>query len=255
MIPYIELHRIMVGPIPIQVWGLFVAAGIPLATLLMARLATSRGIPKSFVYDLAAIVVVAALIGARLGHIIFYEPAYFIARPGEIVALWHGGLSSFGGFVAGAAAGLWYIRKQKADVRVVCDLLLTALPLGWMVGRIGCFLIHDHPGRLTQSWWGVQYPGGSRFDLGLFESLIGALLFLVAVFVLGRYGKRLPGLTAAVVLAGYAVLRFATDFLRATDIVGADVRWWGLTPAQYGCMALFAWAMWFFVQTFQKKQS
>lgn len=253
MIPYIELHRIMVGPIPIQVWGLFVALGMLLAVLLAAHLATSRGISRMFVYDAAALVVVAALVGARLGHVLLYEPAYFIAYPLEIFALWHGGLSSFGGFVGGAAAGLWYIQKHKADLRVVSDLFLTALPLGWMVGRIGCFLIHDHPGTLTHSWLAVQYPGGSRFDLGLIESLIGALLFLVAMVVLNQYGKRRPGLTAAVVLIGYALLRFATDFLRATDIVGADVRWWGLTPAQYGCLCLLLGGLVLFTRSIHKK--
>lgn len=254
MIPYIELHRIMVGPIPIQVWGLFVAMGMVLAVLLAAHLASKRGISRPFVYDAAAVVVVAALVGARLGHVAFYEPSYFIAHPLEVFALWRGGLSSFGGFVGGAVAGLWYIRKKKADVRVVCDLLLTALPLGWMVGRIGCFLIHDHPGTLTHSWLAVRYPGGTRFDLGLIESLIGAFLLAVALMVLRQYGKRFPGLTGAVVLVGYGVLRFATDFLRATDVVQSDVRWWALTPAQYGCVFLVLGGLVLFTRSIRKKK-
>ena len=116
---------------------------------------------------------------------------------------------------------------------------LAALPLGWFIGRIGCFLIHDHPGTLTNSPFGVQFPDGARFDLGMIDGLIGLLIFAVAFPLHRTIGKKFPGVTTAVVIQLYAVLRFMADFLRATDLPNSDPRIYGFTPGQYASGILF----------------
>lgn len=254
MIPYFEIHRLMVGPVPIQVWGLFVALGIVLAVVVAARLAAARGIARAHVYDTATIVVLAAFIGARLLHVTAYQWGYYQNHVLEIFAVWQGGLSSFGGFLGGAAAGLWLIRRRRLPLVPFIDVLLTALPLGWMVGRLGCFLIHDHPGTLTHSVFGVRYPGGARYDLGLIEAVIGGFVFSIGFAVYRQYGKKYPGLPASAVLVLYAVLRFATDFLRATDLPGSDTRFVGLTPAQFGALVLVGIGLVLGTRALQKKK-
>ncbi|MEK7073456.1 MAG: prolipoprotein diacylglyceryl transferase [Patescibacteria group bacterium] len=249
MIPYFEWHVILLGPIPIQVWGLFVALGIVVATALLSHILKRDGVnpPRppfdkggsNLAWDLAFVAMIGAIVGARLGHVFFYDWDFYRTHLPEIVAVWKGGLSSYGGFVGGAGAALVWLWMKGAPLLRVTDATLAALPLGWCIGRIGCFLIHDHPGTLTNSPFGVQFPGGSRFDLGMIDGLIGLFVFAV-VFPLHRViGKKFPGVTTAVAIQLYAVLRFITDFLRATDLPNSDPRIYGFTPAQYASGILF----------------
>lgn len=254
MIPYFSLTTIQIGPVPIQVWGLCVALGIVAATFLAVRLAKRQAISGSIIYDAGALIVVAGLIGARLGHVVLYEWAHYVDRPWEMFMVWQGGFSSLGGFMGGALALVWFVHRKRLSFISLSDTLLSALPLGWAIGRIGCFLIHDHPGTLTDHWLGVQYPGGTRFDLGLIESITGIFIFATALPLFLFWGKKKPGLVTAVVLLEYGAIRFWTDFLRATDLTVVDVRWWGLTPAQYGSVVVFLLGMWLVVRMFIKKR-
>ncbi len=109
MIPYVEFKVLMLGPVPIQVWGLLVGLGILAATAVAAKFAKARGLKDSVMWDLSAVSVVAAFIGARLFHVVFYEPAYFFANPIEIPQFWHGGLSMFGGLIFAAIGCVGYL--------------------------------------------------------------------------------------------------------------------------------------------------
>jgi phosphatidylglycerol:prolipoprotein diacylglycerol transferase len=147
-----------------------------------------------------------------------------------------GGLSSYGGFI-GAVGGLFYwCRKHKERVMPYADSLAFGLAPGWLFGRLGCFTAHDHPGRFTDFFLGVQYPEGTRHDLGLEEALWA--LGMTVLFLVLRRKVRPLGLYLSLLTIGYAPVRFALDFLRATDVAGADPRYLGLTPAQYGSLAV-----------------
>lgn len=240
MIPYFAWHTIALGPLTLQVWGLFVAMGV-LASLVVLRWDAKRVRKTAAVWvDHAIAIIVAGFIGARLGHVLFYEPAQYLVDPLEVLRVWHGGMSSLGGFVLAALYGVWRLRRAKVDVHAFAESAALALPVGWMIGRIGCFLIHDHPGTLTHFALAVREPGvwgesgWGRHDLGLYDGIVA--LGLVGVVVLLRSRGWLRGRHMLVVVALYAAARFLLDFLRATDVVGADVRYGGLTPAQYGIL-------------------
>jgi phosphatidylglycerol:prolipoprotein diacylglycerol transferase len=238
MIPYFSWQTVMLGPIPLHVWGLFVALGAMAATLLARRAAKKRGLSPDHITDLVTHVLICAFIGARLAHVFFYNPSPFLDDPWEVFRVWHGGFASFGGFAGAAIAIALFIRKHGADTFVVMDTLAEAFPLGWAIGRVGCFLIHDHPGTLSHSFLTVQYPGGSRFDLGLIEVLTGLFVEVLLLLSLRFLPRR--GVPSTVVIFSYLFIRFWTDFLRASDLPGSDVRYWpGLTPAQIGiCLLL-----------------
>jgi phosphatidylglycerol:prolipoprotein diacylglycerol transferase len=122
------------------------------------------------------------------------------------------------------------------------DPIAFAFPLGWMFGRTGCFVVHDHPGRVTDFFLGVEdYEVGSppyqvRHDLGLYEVIWSAAVMLLFL-ALGRR-PRPRGLYCALLPLLYAPVRFGLDFLRATDFSMADPRYFGLTPGHYAA-ALF----------------
>ncbi len=236
MLPYLGWKTIALGPLTLQVWGLFAAAGIVAATLFGMREAKRRGLDAAKFEALAFWTILAAFVGARVFHVAFYEPAYYAAHPADIVAVWKGGFSSFGGFFAAAAVAAWRIRKLGLPFLKTADVAVPATVLGMACGRVGCFLIHDHPGTLAYGageWFAVRYPDGARYDLGLLLGVLDAALF--AAFLVLRKRAAPDGFHLSWILIAYAPARFGLDFLRAVD-----VRYAGLTPGQYGAILLFA---------------
>lgn len=119
------------------------------------------------------------------------------------------------------------------------DVLMFAWPLGHTIGRVGCFLTHMHPGRLSNVLWAVQYPGSARLDMGFIESILLLGYWVVIAVVSTRRGPSpRDGFYVVTGMLFYGVMRFILDFFRATDIPMADARFFNLTPAQYGSMAL-----------------
>ncbi len=237
MIPYFELTHISLGPINLQAWGLFVSAGILLGAATAARMARKRGQDAQMVWDTATWAIIGAFVFARLTHVLAYEPEFFLAHPLDILKVWQGGFSVAGGFVGAALFGLFFLRKKGVDPLAYADTMIFGLPVGLFIGRIGCFLIHDHPGTATDFFLGVQYPDGVvRHDHGLYLSLNGLLLFLV--FLL--FPKKSPPFYLILFLIWYGLVRFFLDFLRATDGVIVDTRYWFLTPAQYVSLVMVA---------------
>lgn len=236
MIPFIYIPIIQIGPITLQIWGLLVSLGILTALLIAKKILQQRGIDDKHLISLAFWIIVGAFLGARIFHTLFYEPAFFFANPIEILKIWHGGLSSYGGFAGALFAALIFFKKNRVDPNYYVHAIIFAFPWGWAIGRVGCFLIHDHPGTLTHSILGLKYPDGTRFDLGLIEILNGLGMGLVTL--VSKKLKAGDMTVSSIGILWYGGFRFLTDFLRATDLSGSDARYLGLTPAQYGSILL-----------------
>ncbi len=193
----------------------------------------------------------------------------------SVFEIWNG-ISSFGGFLGAGIAFLTFFKMKKITVipgllelvggkgRPVLryiDSLAYGFTVGWFFGRMGCFSAHDHIGRATNSFLAVNFPDGfrasvpavaafgdpgftTRFDLGFLELLFAGSLFLVFHFYFRKKKDLRPGFYAAVFMISYAPYRFFLDSLRATDIGGADKRYFadlidpGLTPGQIGAFVV-----------------
>ncbi len=238
MIPFLSIITFQLGPFTIYVWGLMVSLGFLLAGFMAARFAKQRGDDPSIIWDLLVWVAMAGMIGGRLGHVLFYEPSYYLLHPIEIIAVWKGGLSLYGGLILASIVGVLYLRHRKVDVFRYADIVAFGLPFGKWIGRIGCFLIHDHPGTATDFILGVKYPDEIiRHDLGLYLSINA---FFMAMFMLWLSRKPRPvGTYLCVFAIWYGISRFFLDFLRTID-----VRYFGLTPGQYFSIILFGFGVW-----------
>lgn len=227
MIPWFQITTIDLGPIAIQAWGLMVALGFLFGAMASARVARSRGLDPQHVYQVATWILIASMIGGRLFHVFFYDPAFYLASPGQILAFWNGGMSIYGGFAGAIIAAAVYFKRHKLDWHTYAAVTIFGLPIGIAIGRIGCFLIHDHPGTATHFWLGVQHPDGIvRHDLGLYESLNMFLLALVFAVLAKRKVKQDTYLI--IFCWWYGLTRFLLDFLRTVD-----ARYFSLTPGQY----------------------
>jgi phosphatidylglycerol:prolipoprotein diacylglycerol transferase len=199
--------------------------------------------------------LIGGLLFARVFHIVFYEFSFYYSHPIEIFKIWSGGLSSFGGILGAGLGFWWYIRKKTELVGkrlLIIDQLSFATLYGWILGRFGCSFIHDHVGKLSDSFLAVRFPGGARLDMAIIEII--CLIPLAILFFVLRKKNLFTGFYFSAVLVYYGVLRFILDFFRATDITQADARYLGLTPGQYFGILVAAIGLTMFGKVFLKKK-
>jgi phosphatidylglycerol---prolipoprotein diacylglyceryl transferase len=233
MIPYFQFTTISLAGISIQVWGTFVAIGLLIGMWTSARFAKRRGLDAEHIYDAAFWIFLTSFIGARIVHILFYDLNFYASNPEEIIAIWHGGFSVIGGFVGAIAAFVMYTKRKRLNWRSYVDPFIYGLPLGLGIGRIGCFLIHDHPGTATDFFLGVKNQSGvgAFHDHGLYLS-VNAFVLAFVFYVLAKK-PRSAGFFAQVFLIWYGIVRFTLDFWRTVDAT-----YFGVTPAQYVSFAM-----------------
>lgn len=234
MIPYFEQPRLHLGPFTIHAFGALVATGVLIGTEVLKWRARKVDLDVLLAVRFLTWVLVGGFIGAHLVHCLVYFPRETLANPLSLLKVWDG-LSSFGGFLGAVVGAASFIKKGYLGDKVwsYLDLVIYAFPVGWVFGRTGCFVAFDHPGSPTDFFLGMQEgPGrGAIHNLGLYEAIYTVFLVL-AMFLLGRKA-RYPGFLLGMMCILYAPVRFSLDFLRRVD-----VRYAGLTPGQYGSIAL-----------------
>jgi phosphatidylglycerol:prolipoprotein diacylglycerol transferase len=221
-----------VGPFRLTPFGSLVALGVLFGVHLTRQWCERFAMDWPKLRDGLFWIVGGGFLVAHVGSILAYSPAHWFtwskyADPNT-------GLFSFGGFLGGLGAAIWYCKKQRLAVWAYVDCLLYGLVGGWLFGRLGCFSVHDHPGQHTDLPTGVLIHGTLRHDLGFYELLYTMVLFSVLTWSTRR-GKPFDGFVVAVTACGYALVRFCLDFLRT-----GDSTYGGLTPAQWACVPLLA---------------
>jgi phosphatidylglycerol:prolipoprotein diacylglycerol transferase len=259
VLPWFQFPTLELGPFTIRSFGILSAIGILVAVQLSARTAGQLGKDPKVIVDYAVAGVLAGIVGGHLVHLLFYHPEE-LTGPGVTAgqALWRllkvwEGLSSMGGLLGGILAAVWFFRSRRVRFADYSDGFAVGMPVGWGIARLGCFSVHDHPGVRTTFPLALDFPGGPRHDLGLYEAVV---LFAIGAvtWTLHRRGI-LRGRLLALVAVLYGVARFLLDFLRARDVVAGprfyaspDGRQLGLTFAQWFCMLLVAWGVWALVR-------
>ena len=240
MIPFFELPSLKLGPFTLQVFGVFAALGVFVGAKIAMRAAERDGLDPQPLGDYAMWGVGSGIVVGHLVHLFLYHPEE-LTSPWRLFAVWEG-LSSFGGLLGAVIAAVVYFRRRRIRLGDYADAFALGIAPGWGIARLGCFAIHDHPGVKTDFFLAVRFPDGARHDLGLYDAI--ALFAIGAVAWALRAAGRMRGRLLAVVALLYGTQRFLSDFLRATDVAYADARYLGLTPAQYFCFALWAYAVW-----------
>lgn len=244
MIPYFRPSAVpLFGGLQLQPFGLLVGTAVLMGVWMAKRRARQAGVPEKEIQDAIFWAVVPGFLMAHWWTVFLYHPDWIETRGWTIIFKFWEGLSSFGGFF-GALIGLTaYFKYLRKPWLKHAEIIAQGLTLGWIFGRMGCSLVHDHPGKHTDFFLAVNYPDGPRHDLGIYEFLYTlVVLFPLSLWLHRRKARTGIYLVSMVLL--YAPVRFVFDFLRVEDRLEADVRYAGLTPAQYGCIAVFMIAVW-----------
>ena len=238
---------LQLGPLHLRAFGAAMAVAFLAGTWLGMREARRLGLDEDRFVNTILVTLVASVIGARALYVIEHL-AEFRSEWGSVLALWQGGLTLYGGIVAGTFAGLVAARRFGLPRWLVADALTPSLALGLMFGRLGCFLngcCYGHPTTLP---WGVRFPHDSfaYLEFGdtpvhpsqLYNAGLGLLLF-AAVWAARRRVK-VPGTLFWSFLLAFAVLRIPIDMTRAyeTDAVLLRAGSLSVTESQLTSVAL-----------------
>ena len=226
--PAIDPVLVEIGPVAIRWYALAYIFGLVGGWLVARDIArrdalwgpVPRPSPESL-DDLLVYVAFGVILGGRLGYVLFYNLDFFVDNPGQIIAVWQGGMSFHGG-LAGAAFGVWlFARRQKVSALTVADICAFVAPIGILLGRIANFIKPELWGRTTDVAWGVIFPGAGplpRHPSQLYEAALeGAVLFVVLLMLVRAGGLRRPGLVTGAFAVGYGAARIVCEFFREPD--------------------------------------
>lgn len=136
------------GGLEIHWYGIIIALGALIGVIMAMREATRRGIDSDNILDLVLIGVPVALVGARIYYVIFELP-FYLANPGEIIKIWHGGIAIYGGLIGGFIVLYFLSKRRKISVWLMLDIAAPAVMFGQIVGRWGNFMNQEAFGAKT----------------------------------------------------------------------------------------------------------
>ena len=235
-----ELFTVEIGGVAFSLrwYALAYIVGILIGWRIAARALTVPGLwrgqapmTSNQLDDLLAWIIIGVLAGGRLGYVLFYQPAHFLANPADILMVWRGGMSFHGGFLGVAVVLFAFSRRTGADLGGIADVLAFCVPPGLFLGRLSNFVNAELWGRPTDLPWGVIFPGHAAQDCPdvtdlcarhpsqLYEAALeGILLGLLLLHLAFRRGwLKSPWAVTGIFLAGYGAARFLVEFFRQAD--------------------------------------
>lgn len=230
---------LQIGPLQLRWYGLAYILGLALGLLTIKKTLQHLQFSRNDQWDLMTYAMIGILLGGRLGYILFYDLSFYLQNPGEIVALWHGGMAYHGGALGCLLAVILFCKHKQKPLLNVLDALGLASTLGIFMGRIANFINGELYGRITTLPWGMVFPTGGPFPRHpsqLYEAFFeGLVLFFLLKWASKKALK--PGQLFGLYLSFYGIFRFYLEFFREPDaqlgfIVGS------LTMGQLLCLLM-----------------
>ena len=229
--PAIDPVAVHLGPLPLRWYALAYIGGFIVAWFGMRALVSddalwTPGAPRpgrDGVDDLLANVAFGIIIGGRLGHVLIYDPAFYLAHPLEILATWKGGMAFHGGLVGGLVGMALYARKTGEPFLTVSDICAAVTPVGLFFGRVANFIKPEMWGRESNAPWAMVFPGAGaapRHPSQLDEAGLEGVALGLLLWVAARNGAlKRPGLVTGLFGVGYGIARIFCEFFREPDPV------------------------------------
>lgn len=203
---------------PVRWYGLFWLLGIVLSYRVLWNLFKKEGRPVEFLDQLSIYIVLGTVIGARLGHVLFYDPSYYFSNPLKIFAIWEGGLASHGGGIGILAAIFFFARKKKLSFLWLADRIALVVPIAGACIRLGNLMNSEMIGTPTDLPWAFVFTAIDpipRHPAQLYEALFCLLLFLLLNYLRTKpILKNNIGNCFALLLILLFSFRFMDEFLK-----------------------------------------
>lgn len=258
--PSIDPVAFYIGSWPVYWYGLMYLFGFLAGWGVLAiRLHYSpRGFTQDQLSDIAFYAALGAIIGGRLGYMLFYDWRVLFANPLLIFQTWKGGMSFHGGLLGVMTALLLCRRKMKKPFLALTDLIAPAVPLGLGAGRIGNFINGELWGRVTtSSTFGMIFPHVGplpRYPSQLFEFALEGVLLFIILWLYSWKPKPLGAVSGLFALC-YGLFRFFVEFFREPDAQIGYIAWGWLTEGQLLSIPLILVGIALLVWAYQRKQT
>lgn len=241
--PNIDPVAIAIGPLKVHWYGLMYLVSF-VGAWWLGRYRASRpnsGWKTDEVGDLVFYFAVGAIVGGRLGYVLFYNPSYYIDHPLHVLYLWTGGMSFHGGLIGTAAAFWLYGRHTARHFLQVTDFGVVMIPVGLFFGRLGNFINHELWGKVSDVPWAMVFRTGGplpRHPSQLYEAALeGVVLLAILWWFASR--PRPVGAVSGLILVLYAFFRFLVEFVRMPDAHLGYLAFDWLTMGQVLSMPMF----------------
>lgn len=208
------------GPLSIRWYGLLFATGFLAGYYIGERMFLSEKVNQKWIDTLFLYIIIATIVGARLGHVFFYGWDYYSQHPGEIIKVWHGGLASHGGALGIIIAMLLYSKWiTRRNVLWTIDRIVVPTALVGAFIRLGNLMNSEIYGIQTSMPWGFIFERNgetvAKHPTQIYEAL--AYLFSFAVLMLLYWrtrSKNREGLLTGVFFVFIFLARFLIEFIK-----------------------------------------
>ncbi|MHC1689740.1 MAG: prolipoprotein diacylglyceryl transferase [Bacteroidales bacterium] len=216
-----------IGPIHLRYYSILFVSGFIIGYYIVSWFFKRENLPTNILDTLLYVLLGATLVGARLGHCLFYEPDYYLAHPIEILKVWEGGLASHGGAIAIILAMWWFVAKYgkqfKFDFLWLMDRIMIPTALAAMLIRLGNLMNSEIYGNPTDSPWGFIFTlkGETvpKHPTQLYEAIAYFAIFIVLILIYKKFLPKLKrGTLFALFLIGMFSARFFIEFVKEPQV-------------------------------------
>lgn len=246
----------------IRWYGLFWVIGLIVAVYIVQKIFSHEDLPEKWFDSLFVYMMVGIIAGARLGHTLFYEPAYYLANPIEILKVWEGGLASHGG-VIGIIIAVWLYSRKVTKLSMLWTFDRVMVPTGFTAAmiRLGNLMNHEIYGGPTDQPWGFRFVDNlyqwmhgaapvftePSHPTQIYEALAYLVVFGITMYLYWTTNaKDRKGLITGVGILIIFVFRFFVEYIKnvqvESEIAMRDTT--GLILGQWLSIPFIIWGIW-----------
>ena len=246
----------------IRWYGLLWVIGLIVAVYTVQRIFDKEKLPEKWFDSLFIYMMLGIILGARLGHCLFYEPAYYLANPIEILKIWEGGLASHGG-VLGIIIAVWLYSRNVTKKSMIWTFDRVIVPTGFTAAfiRLGNLMNHEIYGGPTSQPWGFRFienihawKAGApavfsepSHPTQIYEALVYFLVFFVTMYLFWKTdAKKKQGLLIGIAMIMIFASRFFIEFIKEVQ-VSSEIMMrenTGLILGQWLSIPFVLWGVW-----------
>lgn len=203
-------------------YGLFFAMAFYFGYVIINKFFKKEGISNKLLDNLTVYMGVGTIVGARLGHCLFYEPDKYLSNPLEILKIWEGGLASHGAAIGILLALFLFVRKYKKPYLWILDRIVIVVALSGLFIRMGNLMNSEIFGVATTVPWAfkfVQYDNIPRHPTQIYEALSYLLIFLLLLrYYYKKEGNPQHGIIFSFFLISLFTVRFLVEFIKMEQV-------------------------------------